>query len=40
MTLVPGDVIFTGTPDIGTLQRGDTVEVDISGIGTLRNRVV
>ena len=40
MTLLPGDVVMTGTPDIGPLQRGDTVEVDISGIGTLRNRVV
>jgi len=40
MTLLPGDVVLTGTPDIGPLQRGDTVEVDISGIGVLRNRVV
>jgi 2-keto-4-pentenoate hydratase/2-oxohepta-3-ene-1,7-dioic acid hydratase in catechol pathway len=40
MTLLPGDVVMTGTPDIGPLQRGDTVEVDISGIGALRNRVV
>lgn len=40
MTLLPGDVIMTGTPDIGELKRGDVVEVDIEGIGILRNRVV
>jgi len=40
MTLVPGDIIMTGTPDIGDIRRGDVVEVDISGIGVLRNRVV
>ena len=41
MTLLPGDVIATGTPDgIGSLHAGDTVEIVIEGIGTLRNRVV
>jgi 2-keto-4-pentenoate hydratase/2-oxohepta-3-ene-1,7-dioic acid hydratase in catechol pathway len=40
MTLFPGDIIMTGTPDIGTILRGDVVEVDIAGIGVLRNRVV
>lgn len=41
MTLLPGDVIATGTPSgIGPLQPGDEVEVHISGIGTLRNRIV
>jgi len=41
MTLEPGDVIFTGTPSgVGPLSAGDTVEVEIQGIGTLRNRVV
>jgi len=40
MTLFPGDIIMTGTPDIGTINRGDIVEVDIDGIGILRNRVV
>jgi 2-keto-4-pentenoate hydratase/2-oxohepta-3-ene-1,7-dioic acid hydratase in catechol pathway len=40
MTLFPGDIIMTGTPDIGTIHRGDVVEVDIAGIGVLRNRVV
>jgi len=40
MTLLPGDVIATGTPDgIGPLQAGDTVEIVIEGIGTLRNKV-
>jgi 2-keto-4-pentenoate hydratase/2-oxohepta-3-ene-1,7-dioic acid hydratase in catechol pathway len=43
--LEPGDVIATGTPEgVGafqdiTLHEGETVEVDIEGIGTLRNRV-
>ena len=41
MTLMPGDVIATGTPSgIGSMQPGDEVEVRISGIGSLRNRVV
>ncbi len=41
MTLLPGDVVLTGTPaGIGPMQRGDTVEVEIQGIGTLRNTVV
>jgi 2-keto-4-pentenoate hydratase/2-oxohepta-3-ene-1,7-dioic acid hydratase in catechol pathway len=40
MTLDPGDVILTGTPaGIGPMQSGDVVEVEIEGIGTLRNRV-
>lgn len=40
MTLHPGDVIFTGTPGgVGPLQAGDTVEVEIEGIGTLQNNV-
>ena len=38
MTLEPGDVVTTGTPaGIGPMQPGDTVEVDIEGIGVLRN---
>ncbi|HSY47549.1 MAG TPA: fumarylacetoacetate hydrolase family protein [Thermoanaerobaculia bacterium] len=41
MTLQPGDVILTGTPaGVGPLVSGDHVEVEIEGIGTLRNRVV
>jgi 2-keto-4-pentenoate hydratase/2-oxohepta-3-ene-1,7-dioic acid hydratase in catechol pathway len=40
-TLLPGDVILTGTPaGVGTLKPGDDVTVTIDGIGTLRNRVV
>jgi 2-keto-4-pentenoate hydratase/2-oxohepta-3-ene-1,7-dioic acid hydratase in catechol pathway len=41
MTLEPGDVILTGTPSgVGPLQPGDVVEVEVEGIGTLRNPVV
>ncbi|MEE8320677.1 MAG: fumarylacetoacetate hydrolase family protein [Gammaproteobacteria bacterium] len=41
MTLLPGDIISTGTPDgMGTMSVGDVVEVTIEGIGTLRNTVV
>jgi len=41
MTLLPGDVIATGTPSgIGPMQAGDIVEVKIEGIGTLRNYIV
>ncbi|MDD3246954.1 MAG: fumarylacetoacetate hydrolase family protein [Methanosarcina sp.] len=41
MTLEVGDVIATGTPPgVGELHRGDTVEVEIQGIGKLRNEVV
>ncbi len=40
MTLLPGDVISTGTPaGIGPMQKGDVVEVKIAPIGILRNRV-
>ena len=40
MTLLPGDVIATGTPSgIGPMKSGDTIEVIIEGIGTLRNYV-
>ena len=40
MTLEPGDVILTGTPSgVGPLASGDTVEVEIEGIGVLRNAV-
>jgi 2-keto-4-pentenoate hydratase/2-oxohepta-3-ene-1,7-dioic acid hydratase in catechol pathway len=40
MTLMPGDVILTGTPSgVGPLNPGETVEVDIEGIGVLRNVV-
>jgi 2-keto-4-pentenoate hydratase/2-oxohepta-3-ene-1,7-dioic acid hydratase in catechol pathway len=41
MTLLPGDVILTGTPGgVGRIDGGDTVEVEIDGIGTLSNPVV
>jgi len=41
MTLLPGDIIATGTASgIGPMQPGDTVEVKIEQIGTLRNYVV
>jgi len=40
MTLFPGDLILTGTPSgVGPLAAGDLVEVEIAGIGVLRNRV-
>jgi 2-keto-4-pentenoate hydratase/2-oxohepta-3-ene-1,7-dioic acid hydratase in catechol pathway len=40
MTLLPGDVVMTGTPSgIGPIHPGDVVEVCIEGIGTLRNPV-
>jgi 2-keto-4-pentenoate hydratase/2-oxohepta-3-ene-1,7-dioic acid hydratase in catechol pathway len=46
--LLPGDVIATGTPEgVGHrrnpqvwMKRGDVLEVEISGIGTLRSRIV
>ena len=41
MTLLPGDIIATGTPSgIGRMSPGDVVEVSIEGIGKLRNFVV
>lgn len=41
MTLIPGDVILTGTPaGVGSLVQGDSVEISIEGIGTLTNRVI
>jgi 2-keto-4-pentenoate hydratase/2-oxohepta-3-ene-1,7-dioic acid hydratase in catechol pathway len=41
MTLLPGDVILTGTPEgVGPIVAGDTVSVEIEGIGTLTNPVV
>ena len=41
MTLLPGDIIATGTTSgIGPMQPGDTVEIKIENIGTLRNYVI
>ena len=40
MTLLPGDVLLTGTPEgVGQLRSGDIVEVEVDGVGTLRNGV-
>jgi 2-keto-4-pentenoate hydratase/2-oxohepta-3-ene-1,7-dioic acid hydratase in catechol pathway len=40
MTLLPGDVILTGTPEgVGPMQVGDEVEVSIAGLGSLTNTV-
>ena len=41
MTLEPGDIIFTGTPGTtSALKAGDVVEVELEGIGILKNSVV
>ena len=41
MTLLPGDVLLTGTPEgVGKLETGDVVEVEVDSVGTLRNPVV
>lgn len=41
MTLEPGDIVVTGTPSgVGPLSDGDIVEIEIEGIGILRNPVV
>ena len=40
MTLMPGDVVMTGTPEgVGPMEPGDIVEVVLEGIGCLQNRV-
>ncbi len=40
-TLMPGDIIMTGTPSgVGPIAHGDVVEIEIENIGTLRNSVV
>lgn len=40
MTLLPGDLVSTGTPSgVGPLTDGDVVEVELEGIGVLRNKV-
>lgn len=40
MTLVPGDVIATGTPEgVGPVVAGDTVEISIEGVGVLKNPI-
>ena len=41
MTLLPGDIILTGTPPgVGPMQKGDSVVVEIEGIGRLKNGVI
>lgn len=41
MTLEPGDLIFTGTPDgVSKVERGDLLESSISNIGTLTNKII
>ncbi|HJS25077.1 MAG TPA: fumarylacetoacetate hydrolase family protein [Pyrinomonadaceae bacterium] len=41
MTLYPGDLIATGTPaGVSRMKHGDTVEVEVTGIGVLRNQIV
>ena len=41
MTLLPGDVILTGTPEgVGPMTAGQRVSVTISGLGTLSNPVM
>ena len=41
ITLEPGDVVLTGTPGgVGPMVAGDLVEVEVEGIGVLRNRIV
>jgi len=41
MTLLPGDILLTGTPaGVGPLNAADVVEVTVEGIGTLRNPVI
>lgn len=41
MTLLPGDVVLTGTPmGVGALQIGDRIRVEIEGIGRLENTIV
>ena len=40
MTLLPGDVILTGTPEgVGPMEVGDEVEISIAGLGSLTNKV-
>lgn len=40
MTLLPGDVILTGTPaGVGPMEVGDEVEISVDGLGTLTNKV-
>ena len=40
VTLVPGDIIFTGTPgETRPMKPGDVIEVEVEGVGVLRNQI-
>ena len=40
VTLMPGDVIYTGTPgSTKPMQPGDLIEIEVEGVGVLRNRI-
>ncbi len=40
-TLMPGDLIFTGTPgSTSAMKAGDVVEIEVQGVGVLRNTLV
>lgn len=41
VTLYPGDIIYTGTPgSTSAMQPGDVIEIEVEGVGVLRNRIV
>ena len=41
VTLYPGDLIYTGTPgSTAAMKPGDSVEIEVEGVGVLRNRIV
>ena len=41
VTLLPGDIIYTGTPGAtSAMKPGDTVEIEVEGVGILRNQIV
>jgi fumarylpyruvate hydrolase len=41
VTLAPGDLIFTGTPEgVGAVERGDVLEGVVAGVGTVKTRIV
>ena len=41
VTLAPGDLIYTGTPEgVATVQRGDVLEGTVEGVGTVRTKIV
>ena len=40
VTLVPGDIIYTGTPgNTKAMAPGDVIEIEVEGVGVLRNRI-